>query len=275
MSSFSGLCIDNKTNQMKDSIRYAVIVLTGMLLGIFVFLPINELTSYYEYHHTFSSDITIWQFIYSQFIKAVTLETPLKFFIYLIFGGLMGAVSLISLIAFKNRNSIIFQLRDELGKSLPALIKNKEDDTHEFKSSFRYDYKQQKPNKALESVITKTLAGFMNTRGGSLLIGVADDGTVLGLENDYNTLNRKDSDGYTQLITSVISEKMGAPACRLVRILFHEHEGKEVCRIIVLPSPVPIYVTEDKMARFFIRTASGTREMDVQEALTFIKERWK
>jgi hypothetical protein len=258
---------------MKETVRYALIILIGMLFGIFVFLPINELTSYYEYKST--SDITVWQFIYNQFIRAVTIETPLKFFFYLIFGGVMGAVSLISLIAFKNRNSLIFQLRDELGKNLPALIKNKEDDSLEFKSSFRYDYKQEKPNKVLESVITKTLAGFMNTRGGSLLIGVADDGSVLGLENDYNTLNRKDSDGYTQLITSVISEKMGVPACRLVRILFHEHGGKEVCRIIVLPSPVPIYVTEDKMARFFIRTASGTREMDVQEAMTFIKERWK
>jgi hypothetical protein len=258
---------------MKDSLRYIIIILTGMLFGILIFLPINELTSYYEYEN--SSEITVWQFIYDQFVRAVTFRTPAKFFFYLIFGGLMGSVSLVSLLAFKKRNSLIFQLRDELGKSLPALIRNKEDETLEFKSSFRYDYKLQKVNKALESVITKTLAGFMNTQGGSLLIGVADDGTVLGLQNDFNTLNRKDSDGYTQLITSVISEKMGTPACRLIRILFHVYEGKEVCRIIILPSPVPIYVTEDKQAKFYVRTASGTREMDVQEAMIFIKERWK
>ena len=101
------------------------------------------------------------------------------------------------------------------------------------------------------------------------------DGNILGLEPDYNTLHRKDSDGYTQMITSLISDKMGTPACRLVRILFHKHEGKEVCRIIVLPSPVPVYVSEEGQARFYVRTASGTREMDVQEAMTFIKLRWK
>jgi len=187
----------------------------------------------------------------------------------------MGIIFLLSLKALRKRNSLIFQLEKELEKSLPALLKNMEDDTLEFKSSFRYDYKQQKVNKALESVITKTLAGFMNTMGGSLLIGVADDGSVLGLEPDYNTLSRKDRDGFTQLLTSTISDKIGVPACRLVRILFHEHEGKDVCRIIVLPSPVPIYVTEDKQAHLFVRTASGTREMDVQEAMTFIKERFK
>jgi hypothetical protein len=258
---------------MKDSIRYSVIIFIGLLFGLFVFLPINELTSYYEYRR--STDVTVWQFIYMQFIRAVTMQTPLKFFFYLLFGGLMGAVSLISLVDYKKRNSLIFQLREELGKNLLSLIKNGEDEQLEFKSSFRYDYRQQKPNKALEGVIVKTLAGFMNTQGGSLLIGVADDGNILGLEADYNTLHRKDSDGYTQMITSVISDKMGTPACRLVRILFHKHEGKEVCRIIVLPSPVPVYVSDEGQARFYARTASGTREMDVQEAMTFIKLRWK
>ena len=258
---------------MKDTIRYIAIILSGFLFGIFVFLPINEFTSYFEYMP--SHEITVWQFIYNQFIEAITLQTPVKFFFYLIFGGLMGGVSLLSLMAFKKRNFLIFQLKNELEKSLPALIKNREDDRLEFKSSFRYDYKQQKVNKALENVIAKTIAGFMNTQGGSLLIGVADDGNVLGLEPDYNTLSRKDSDGFTQLITSTIAEKMGVPACRLVKIIFHDHEGKDVCRIIVLPSPVPIYVSEDKQARFYVRTASGTREMDVQEAITFIKERFK
>jgi hypothetical protein len=258
---------------MKDKIRYYLIIPAGLLFGVLVFLPVNELTSYYEYRPSF--DITVWQFIYNQTLKAISLQTPVKFFFYLLFGGLMGSILLIFLLAFRRRNSMIFQLRKELEKSLPALIKNKEDDSLEFKSSFRYDYRQQKVNKALESVITKTLAGFMNTMGGSLLIGIADDGTVLGLEPDYSTLNRKDSDGYTQLITSTIADKMGVPACRLVRILFHRHEGKEVCRIIIMPSPIPIYVTEDKEAHFYVRTASGTREMDVQEAMTFIKERFK
>jgi len=258
---------------MKDSVRYSLVIFVGLLFGIFVFLPINELTSYYEYKR--SADLTVWQFVYVQFVRTITLQTPVKFYFYLAFGGLMGGVSLISLLAYKKRNSIIFQLREELGKDLIALIKNGEDEYLEFKSSMRYDYRQQKPNKALEGVIAKALAGFMNTQGGSLLIGVADDGNILGLEADYNTLHRKDSDGFTQMITSLISSKMGTPACRLVRILFHKQEGKEVCRIIVLPSPVPVYVSEEGQARFYVRTASGTREMDVQEAMTFIKLRWK
>jgi hypothetical protein len=73
---------------------------------------------------------------------------------------------------------------------------------------------------------------------------------------------------------SAIADKIGTPACRLVRILFHRHEEKEVCRIIVIPSPIPVYVNDGGQTHFYVRTGSGTREMDVQEAITFIKSKW-
>jgi hypothetical protein len=257
---------------MKNTFRYPLVILTGFFFGIFVFLPINELTSFYEYKR--GLDISVWQFINIQLWRALTLQTPVKFFFYLLFGGIMGVISVLLMSVFSRRNKLIDQLRSELEKDLAALISKGEDDDLEFKSSYRYDYRQQKVNKALESVIIKTLAGFMNTQGGSLLIGVADDGSVLGLEADYNTLNRKDSDGYTQLLMSAISEKIGTPACKLVKILFHIHEGKEVCRVIILPSPLPVYTKEDNQSRFYVRTGSGTREMDIQEAITFIKAKW-
>lgn len=259
--------------QIKNSIRYPLVILVGCFFGIFIFLPINEFTSYYEYKRDL--DASVWQFINIQLIRSLTLQTPVKFFFYLLFGGTMGIVSVLLMSVFNRRNKLIDQLRKELDKNLTALISKGESDELEFKSSFRYDYRQQKVNKALESVIIKTLAGFMNTQGGSLLIGVADDGSIIGLEADYNTLSRKDSDGYTQLLMSAIADKIGTPACKLVKILFHIHERKEICRVIVLPSPMPVYVKEDNQSRFYVRTGSGTREMDIQEAITFIKAKWR
>lgn len=257
---------------MRESIRYPLIIFMGFLFGIFVFLPINEFVSYFEYHR--SADYSVWQFIIDQLWKALSFKVPVKFFFYMIFGGSMGLVVIIVLNNYRKRNHIIFQLRGELDKSLESLIQSGENDNLEFKSSFRYDYKLEKVNKALEAVIIKTLAGFMNARGGTLLIGVDDSGQILGLEADYNSLARKDNDGFTQLLMTSIANKMGTPACRLVRILFHQKEDKEVCRVIVLPSTIPIYVMEENQTHFYIRTASGTREMDVQEAIAFIKTKW-
>jgi len=257
---------------MKNSIRYLLVILIGCFFGIFVFLPINDLTSYFEYRP--ANHMSVWQFIKMNLWLAITLQTPVKFWFYLFFGGIMGAISTLIMLIFRKRSKLILQLRSELGKDLIALIAKGESDDLEFKSSFRYDYRQQKVNKALENVIIKTIAGFLNSAGGSLLIGVADDRSILGLEPDYNTLSRKDSDGFTQLLMSTIADKIGTPGCRLVRVLFHTHAGKEVCRIIILPSPIPVYAREDNQPRFYVRTASGTREMDIREAVTFIKTKW-
>ena len=257
---------------MKESTKLVIVVLVGCLFGAFIFLPVDELTSYYEYGY--QTTHTLQRFVAQQMTKALLLQTPGKLFLYLALGGIVGAISYLLISLLNRRNSLIVQLERELRKDLDALIHHGEDDSLEFKSSFRYDYRLQKVNKALEAVIMKTLAGFMNTQGGSLLIGVADDGSIVGLENDFQTLNRKDSDGYTQALMSTVADKLGTPACRMLRILFHEQDGKQVCRVVVLPSPVPVYAKEDKQSKFYIRTGSGTREMGLQEAVAFIKTKW-
>ena len=264
--------ITNGTAKMKDPTRLLIVIAAGCLFGVFVFLPVDELTSYYEYH--FQAKYTVGQFVVQQLWKSLTLQSPAKFFLYLVFGGIMGVVADVAVSLFQKRNNLIVQLERELAKDLSALIKRGEDDDLEFKSSFRYDYRLQKVNKALEAVVVKSITGFMNAQGGSLLIGVADDGSIVGLENDFQTLSRKDSDGYTQALMTMVADRLGTPACRLLRILFHQHDGKEVCRIIVLPSPVPVYAKEGNQSKFFIRTGSGTREMDLQEAVNYIKTKW-
>ena len=252
--------------------RSLIIVLAGCLFSVLVLLPIDEFTSYYEYH--LAGSRTVWQFVAQQMWRSFTLDTPVKLVVYLTFGALMGVAGYLLMALLVRRNTLISQLESELGKDLGALIRQGEDDNLEFKSSFRYDYRQQKVNRALEAVIIKTLAGFMNANGGSLLIGVADDGSIVGLEKDFQTLSRKDSDGYTQLLMSSVAEKLGTPACRLLQVLFYHQESKEVCRIVVLPSPVPVYCKEDKQSRFYIRTGSGTREMELQEVVSFVKSKW-
>ena len=107
------------------------------------------------------------------------------------------------------------------------------------------------------------------------MIGGADDGTILGLEKDYHTLKRKDSDGFEQLLTSAVADKLGTPACEWIKVFFHQQDGKEICRVRVIPAPQPVYVKEGKNTAFYIRTGAGSREMNVQEAIEFIGQKWK
>jgi predicted HTH transcriptional regulator len=67
-------------------------------------------------------------------------------------------------------------------------IKTRESSNVELKSSFRYDIKNKKPNPKMEKIIAKTISAFMNSEGGRLFIGVDDEGNVVGLQDDYETL---------------------------------------------------------------------------------------
>lgn len=90
-----------------------------------------------------------------------------------------------------------------------------------------------------------------SSTGGTLLIGVADDGEILGLENDFNTLRRKDSDGYEQLLMTTIASSLGARFCQNTHVMFHFVDERYVCRLIVTPASHPVFFKQNKDAKFF------------------------
>ena len=120
----------------------------------------------------------------------------------------------------------------------------------------------------------KTLAGFMNANGGTLLVGVRDEGAVTGLKCDYSLLKRADADGFEQALITVVSTHLGADLCQYLHIIFHDVEGEDICRIIVKPSPRPVYLSRDGGPRMYLRTGAGTRDLNIQEATEYIRGRW-
>ena len=72
------------------------------------------------------------------------------------------------------------------------LLERTEDKHLEFKSSLWWDLKEGKKSRLVESASLKTIAAFLNSEfGGTLLIGVGDDGGVVGLERTTRRSGRK------------------------------------------------------------------------------------
>ncbi len=90
----------------------------------------------------------------------------------------------------------------------------------EFKSSARYNQHTGQRDPKLELVIAKTIAAFANSAGGVLLIGVADDGSVLGLDNDYKFMKKPDNDRYELWLRDHLSVTLGADTAAAVRVDF-------------------------------------------------------
>ena len=94
-------------------------------------------------------------------------------------------------------------------------------------------------NKVLEQVIVKSVAGLTNARGGVLLIGVADDGEIVGIEKDIQMLpKRQDIDGYENHLTTLLENGLGSAATANVGAQFEQVGGHTVCRVTVQPSSI-------------------------------------
>jgi predicted HTH transcriptional regulator len=78
----------------------------------------------------------------------------------------------------------------------------------------------------MEEVIIKIIVGFINAKGGELLIGLDDQGNILGLEQDYVSLKKKDKDGFELRIYQLITNYIGIEFCSLVQIAFYNLSEK-------------------------------------------------
>ena len=155
------------------------------------------------------------------------------------------------------------------------LIAAGESDTLEFKSSLRWDRREDRVNKALEGVVVKTLAGFLNKAGGTLLIGVDDAGAPAGLAADYGTLKKQDRDGFELHLQNLFARDLGeAAAAAFLGVNFHEIDGQDICQVTAEPSDHPVYVEHQQEAIFYLRVGNGTRPLAVKEAVQYVGQHW-
>jgi hypothetical protein len=166
--------------------------------------------------------------------------------------------------------------RDEREGEIRSLIRRGESLELEFKSSARWDIKQNKSNPAMEQIVVKTVAAFLNSeKGGTLLLGVDDDGNVLGLKPDYKMFGKQNSrDAYENFLTTLLLNNFGKDVTPLFSITFHHIEGEDVVRINVKPAPKPYFVREGNEDRLYIRAGNSTRSLTTKEAIDYCKIRF-
>ena len=245
-------------------------VTLGMVLGVLILHPSAMFAAWLEHH---AADEDLWLFI-SHVWGSYRPEMLAMTGAFAALGAAIGVTFALYSQSIRKRNRAIGNLTRELARDVRSIIAGGENDQVEFKSTGRWDLRLQKVNKALELVIAKTLAAFLNHDGGSLLIGVADDGAIIGLQLDYATLKHKSRDGFQQFLMTLVKERLGGDVCALIHPTFASFDEHDVCRVIVEPAHRPVYVKDGGMARYFVRTGSISRELDVQEAVQHVALRW-
>lgn len=162
--------------------------------------------------------------------------------------------------------------------AIQALIKAGESKVVEFKSTGRKNLSTGAKDTAIEWSVVKTIAGFMNSHGGTLLVGVRDDGSVLGLEEDFTVFSKKDMDGWELWLTQLLINHFGKPVTTNVTVRFGTVDDRTVARIDVAPAPEPVYTlltkTGAKGESFLARINNTTQELSGSQAATYQHKRW-
>jgi hypothetical protein len=164
--------------------------------------------------------------------------------------------------------------------TLEQQIAEGESDALEFKSTLRWDMVLQTVNKKLEEVVVKAVAAFANSLGGSLLIGVGDDGEIVGLEHDYAALGGVDRDKFEVHLRNVLNEDLGPGfVATAVLVSFAEVADQEICRVVVLPASDPVIVKvkgKDGLAteKFYVRSGNSSQEIPLSELKAYWSKRF-
>ncbi len=120
---------------------------------------------------------------------------------------------------------------------LRALITAGESDRFECKETLRWHVVQKGFDKIPENAAMKTVAGFLNSKGGTLIIGIKDDGTIVGLEPDRFESHDKALLFFDNLVKVWLSDV----AAQYLAVSFVHLQEHDVMRIDCRPKTIPIY----------------------------------
>lgn len=150
------------------------------------------------------------------------------------------------------------------------LLQQAEGENLEFKSFAFYNRFTREKDTAITKGIIETVAAFLNTSGGILMIGIEDgDHSVIGLEQDYQVAEKKrpNRDGFEQCLRNTLIDILGSKQMAYYKIMIRSLDGKEICIIVTEASREPVYCS----GALFVRAGNETRKYSTQEAVEYIK----
>lgn len=178
------------------------------------------------------------------------------------------------------QNISIGQVNVSTKVDLMDMIQSGEHGFLEFKSTMRWNWRENRLDKKMEEIILKTLSAFSNAEGGKLLIGVTDEGEILGLESDYNTFKESNKDNFELHLRNIVNNSFGKEfATTQINVRFPIVNDLEICEIDIKAGKKPLYCeTTDKNGaaskKFYVRSGNTSQELDIEETASYIKNRF-
>ena len=172
---------------------------------------------------------------------------------------------------FKKTNPNLFIQRTDSPEEILELIKKGESEKIEFKSTLRINTHTNDIDKNVEKSSLKTVVAFLNTGGGTLLIGVTDDGNIEGIKRDRFESNDK----FILHFTNLIKENIGNEYLPYINFELVLIEGDYVLVINCIRVDKPVFLRDGKNEEFFIRIGPASVQITGKKLVDYIQNNFR
>jgi len=176
------------------------------------------------------------------------------------------ALKLIRALSIKITNYL--RSREQISTS--EIIQAGESEYIEFKSSLRWNKHTGKKDTAIEHAALKTIAAFLNAEGGTLLVGVNDEGEILGLSDDQF----QNEDKVLLHLNKLIKDRIGPLQTRFVNAEVEKINDKHVLRVDCEAATLPSYLHDRGTEYFYVRTGPASTSLKLSKVYDYIRLRF-
>lgn len=165
---------------------------------------------------------------------------------------------------------VSLQYTNDFYRRTKDIIREGETERVEFKSTLRYNLHTGKFGREIEHAALKTIAAFLNTWGGILVVGVSDDQAIPGIEAD-----QFENDDRAMLhLTNMVKERLGAHFMQFISCSVEPVDNKKIMRIDVTAANLPAYLSNNNEEYFYIRTGPSTTDLKASQIYEYIENRF-
>lgn len=216
-----------------------------------------------------------------QEIAPLTIDNVMKQLVFVIIGAVF-----VSALFYFGKHSALMQstvtkyLETRVGAmdveeyesmEIAKALKGGESEKVEYKSTLRTNLSTGEKDPRMEKAVLKTIVAFLNSNGGTLLIGVADDGTVIGV--DEESFDNRDK--LNLHLTNIIASQIGNEYLPYISFRLSDYEGKGVVRVVCRKSDSPVFLKDGKQETFYVRSGPSSVDLHGMDTLNYVLNRFK
>lgn len=189
-------------------------------------------------------------------------------YLYLAYGEANTFQRLIK--AFMRKNPDLFIETDSSPEAVLNLIEQGENEQLEFKSSLRTNVHTKKPDKKIEHAVLKTITAFLNSDGGTLLVGVADDGKIIGIDHDGFSNNDK----FYQHYTNLVQNHIGNEYLPLIKSKLIQMNDVTILKIDCRQSNKAVFFSIGDEQYFYVRIGPASVKLTGKKLLEYVNKKF-